>query len=79
MFKNFCHCNAAISDLYNCKSKNKIAVIFFPNSHGWTLDQSLLATSNKWKAWIRWALNQFHMAIQITHVVIYIYIYIYIY
>ena len=29
MFKNFCHCNAAISDLYDGKSKNKIAIIFF--------------------------------------------------
>ena len=29
MFKNFCHCNAALSDLYDSKSKNKIAVIFF--------------------------------------------------
>ena len=35
MFKNFCHCNAAISDLYDGKSKSKIAVTFFPNSHGW--------------------------------------------
>ena len=30
MFKNFCCCNAAESDLYDGKSKNKIAVIFFP-------------------------------------------------
>ena len=34
MFKNFCHSNAAVSDLSDSKSKNKIAVIFFPNSHG---------------------------------------------
>ena len=35
MFKNFCRHNAAVSDLYNSKSKIKIAVVFFPNSHGW--------------------------------------------
>ena len=29
MFKNFCHWNAAISDLYDGRSKNKIAVVFF--------------------------------------------------
>ena len=29
MFKNFCRCNAAVSDLYDVKSKNKIVVIFF--------------------------------------------------
>ena len=29
MFKNVCHCNGAVSDLYDGKSKNKIAVIFF--------------------------------------------------
>ena len=29
MFKNFCRCNAAESDFYNSKSKNKIAVVFF--------------------------------------------------
>ena len=29
MFKHFCCCDAAISDLYDIKSKNKIAVIFF--------------------------------------------------
>ena len=29
MFKIFCCCNAAISDLYDSKSKNKIAIIFF--------------------------------------------------
>ena len=29
MFKNFCRCNAAVSDLYNNKSKNKIGHIFF--------------------------------------------------
>ena len=29
MFKKFCCCNAAISDLYDSKSKNKIAVNFF--------------------------------------------------
>ena len=29
MFKNCCHCNAAISDLYHGKSKSKIAVAFF--------------------------------------------------
>ena len=29
MFKNFGCCNAATSDLYNEKSKNKIAVAFF--------------------------------------------------
>ena len=29
MFKNVCRCNAAVSDLYDGKSKNKIAVIFF--------------------------------------------------
>ena len=29
MFKNFCHCNVAVSDLCDSKSKNKIAVIFF--------------------------------------------------
>ena len=29
MFKNFCRCNAAVSDLYDGKSKNKIAVVFF--------------------------------------------------
>ena len=34
MFKTFCRCNAAVSDLYDGKSKNKIAVIFFPNFHG---------------------------------------------
>ena len=35
MFKNFCRCNATVSDLYDGKSKNKIAVtFFFPNSHG---------------------------------------------
>ena len=32
MFKNFCCCNAIISDLYDGKSKNKTAVIFFSNS-----------------------------------------------
>ena len=35
MFKNCCHCNAATSDLYHGKSKSKIAVAFFPNSHDW--------------------------------------------
>ena len=34
MFKNFSRCNAAVSDLNDGKSKNKIAVIFFLNSHG---------------------------------------------
>ena len=34
MFKTFCRRNAAVSDLYDSKSKNKIAVVFFPNSHG---------------------------------------------
>ena len=34
MFKNVCRCNAAVSDIYDGKSKNKIAVDFFPNSHG---------------------------------------------
>ena len=29
MFKNFCCCNAAMSDLYDDKSKNKITIIFF--------------------------------------------------
>ena len=29
MFKNFCRCNATASDLYDGKSKNKIAVAFF--------------------------------------------------
>ena len=29
MFKHFCPCNAAVSDLYDSKSKNKIAVVFF--------------------------------------------------
>ena len=29
MFKNFCRFNAVVSDLYDGKSKNKIAVIFF--------------------------------------------------
>ena len=29
MFEKFCCCNAAVSDLYDSKSKNKIAVIFF--------------------------------------------------
>ena len=29
MFKKFCCCNAALSDLYDDKSKNKSAVIFF--------------------------------------------------
>ena len=29
MFKKFCCCNAAVSDLYNGKNKNKIAIIFF--------------------------------------------------
>ena len=29
MFKNFCGCNAAVSDLYDGKGKNKIAVVFF--------------------------------------------------
>ena len=33
MLRNFCRCNAAASDLYNGKSENKIAVVFFPNSH----------------------------------------------
>ena len=33
MFKTFCRCNAAISDLYDGKSKNKIASYFFPNSN----------------------------------------------
>ena len=28
-FKNFCSRTAALSDLYDCKSKNKIAVIIF--------------------------------------------------
>ena len=30
MFKIFCRCNAAVSDLNDGKSKNKIAVVFFP-------------------------------------------------
>ena len=34
MFKHFSRCNAAASDLYDGKSKNEIAVVFFPNSHG---------------------------------------------
>ena len=35
MFKNFCGCNAAVSDLYDGKSKNKkLLSYFFPNSHG---------------------------------------------
>ena len=34
MFKNFCCRNAVVSELYDDKSKNKIAVVFFPNSHG---------------------------------------------
>ena len=42
MFKNFCRCNAAVSDLYDGKSKNKIAIIFFPNSHGWRDDLSYI-------------------------------------
>ena len=29
MFKYFCRCNDAVSDLYDGKSKNKIAVVFF--------------------------------------------------
>ena len=29
MFKNFCYCNAAVSDLYDSKSKNKIAVFVY--------------------------------------------------
>ena len=29
MFKNLCRCNATVSDLYDGKSKNKIAVVFF--------------------------------------------------
>ena len=29
MLKIFCRCNAAVSDLYDGKSKNKIAVVFF--------------------------------------------------
>ena len=29
MFENFSHCNAAVSDLYDGKSKNEIAVVFF--------------------------------------------------
>ena len=29
MFKNFCRCNAAVFELYNGKSKNKVAVVFF--------------------------------------------------
>ena len=29
MFKNVCRCNTTVSDLYDGKSKNKIAVIFF--------------------------------------------------
>ena len=28
-FKNFYRCNATVSDLYDDKSKNKIAVVFF--------------------------------------------------
>ena len=35
MFKNCCRYNAAVSDLYDGKSKNKIFVFFFPISHGW--------------------------------------------
>ena len=29
MFENFWRCNAAVSELYDGKSKNKIAVVFF--------------------------------------------------
>ena len=29
MFKNFCRCNVAVSDLYDGKIKNKIAVALF--------------------------------------------------
>ena len=29
MFKNFCCCNTPVSDLYEGKSKNKIAIVFF--------------------------------------------------
>ena len=29
MFKNFCGCNAAVSDLYDGKNKNKIDAVFF--------------------------------------------------
>ena len=36
MFKNFYRYNAAVFDLYDGKSKNKI--VFFPNSHGWFFD-----------------------------------------
>ena len=32
MFKNFCRCNAAVSDLYDGKSKNKVAVVFLSQS-----------------------------------------------
>ena len=55
MFKHFCHCNAAISDVYDGKSKNKIAVIFFPNSHGCGLDPShfLSAPGLAWQACLK--------------------------
>ena len=29
MFPNFCRCNAAVSVLYDGKSKNKIDIVFF--------------------------------------------------
>ena len=34
MFKNFCCYNADVSHLSDSKSKNKIAAIFSPHSHG---------------------------------------------
>ena len=35
MFKFFCCCTAAVCDLLDGKSKDKITVVFFPNSHGY--------------------------------------------
>ena len=33
LFKIFCRCNATVSDLYDGKRKNKIAVVYFSNFH----------------------------------------------
>ena len=49
MFKNFSRCNAAVSDLYDGKSKNKIAVVFFPNSCGWVAFMDVFTTQSKKK------------------------------
>ena len=47
MFKNFCCCSAAISDLYDRKSKN-CSHIFFPNSHGWVNMSGGAACCSSW-------------------------------